>query len=121
MPQLILEYTENVLEKTNLSLLFKKCHEILTEKLPADLGSCKSRAIEQNDYYIGDGRSENAFVSLHIKVMAGRSLETLNEVAQSIMRVLKQHFDGSLKQLNLQITLELQELSHSMYFKVASV
>lgn len=120
MPQLRLEYTANIIEKNNFSQLFKQCHEILAEQLPADLASCKSRATQQDDYYIGDGNSENAFVCLQLQVFSGRSVETLNSVVQVILNVLKNHFAESLKQRNLQITLELQELSHSTYFKLMS-
>lgn len=120
MPQLTLEYTSNIIEKDRFAELFAQCHAILAEKLPTDLVNCKSRAVQQQDYYIGDGNPSNAFVSLHIKIMVGRSLGILNEVAEAILHTLQDHFAKSIQQRNMQITLELQELSHSMYFKKTS-
>ena len=120
MPQLSLEYTSNVLEHDNFSELFKQCHTILTEQLPTDLAACKSRVVKCADYYIGNGDANNAFVSLHVKVMAGRSAETLTTISNAMMQVLQQHFAQSLAQRNLQITLQMQELAPSLYFKITS-
>ena len=118
MPQLTIEYTPNIIEKNNFSDLFQTCHEILAQKLPAALQDCKSRAIQQNEYYMGAGEPNNAFVMVHLKCMEGRSKETLQMVMQEIMHTLQNHFATSLKQLNLQITLQLEELTHDKYFKV---
>jgi 5-carboxymethyl-2-hydroxymuconate isomerase len=120
MPQLILEYSANVLEQNNFTQLFKTCHEILAQKLPADLGSCKSRAIQHNIYYVGNGEPNNAFVHVSLKCMEGRSEEILQNMTQEILNVLQNHFAGSLKKLNLQISLQLGELSAKRYFRVSS-
>jgi len=79
MPQLILEFSSNILEKNNLVTLFQECHSILEKKLPTDIDSCKSRAIECHDYYIGNGEPNNAFVHISLKIMPGRSLDTLKK------------------------------------------
>ncbi len=117
MPHLILEFSSNIIEKNNLSELFKTCHIILANELPADLGSCKSRSLESNAYYIGDGRATNAFVHISVKVKPGRSEEALQRVAGKLMAVFQSYFTASLKSLNLQITLEILELQN-IYFSI---
>ncbi|MFA6038193.1 MAG: 5-carboxymethyl-2-hydroxymuconate Delta-isomerase [Legionellales bacterium] len=117
MPQLRLDYTANVIEKNDFPALFKKCHEILATTLPTKINSCKSRAMLQEDYYIGDGDTGHAFVCLQLQIMAGRPKQVRDEVVHLLLDVFKDHFSESLKQLKLQITIELQELSEELYFK----
>lgn len=119
MPQLRLEFSSNIHEKNNMNNLFRQCHSILEKNLPTALNTCKSRAIECTDFYIGDGNSRHAFVHVSLKVMPGRSGEILENVAGKIMALLKEHFAKSLETLNLQITLELMELEKT-YYKYAS-
>jgi len=120
VPQLRLDYTANIIEKNNFAALFEKCHKILADTLAVELYSCKSRAMQQEHYYIGNGDPNNAFVCLQLQVMSGRSREVLSLAVQMILTALKDHFAESLQQQKLQITLELVELSNQMYFKLSS-
>lgn len=118
MPQLTLEYSTNITESADFSVLFAKCHHLLAELLPADIASCKSRAMAQSDFYVGDGNPANAFVHLQIQVLPGRSKEKLEHIGKNILPLLKAHFTDALKKLNLQITVEVADLS-THYFKIA--
>jgi 5-carboxymethyl-2-hydroxymuconate isomerase len=119
MPQLTLEFSSNILEKTMLPELLKQCHIILSGCLPTTIESCKSRAIERNIYCVGDGQAKNAFVHLGVKILPGRSVEVKTEAANKIMEILKKHFAQSINTLNTQITLELADLPET-YFKFSS-
>jgi len=119
MPQLILEFSSNVIEKNNVLSLFKNCHSLLATMLPTDLDSCKSRSIECATYCVGNGNINNAFAHLSLKVMPGRRPDTLKKTGDSMMDLLKSYFTESLKKLNLQITLEIIELEKN-YFKITS-
>ncbi len=115
MPQLILEHSSNIFEKDDLFDILNHLNSFLSEKLPTELASCKSRSVEYQTYCIGDGSQNNAFIHINLKVMPGRSLEKLNDVGKSMMDILKQYFCKSAKQLNLQITIEISELQKTYY------
>lgn len=119
MPQLTLEYSSNIIEKTQMPALFQKCHTILAEMLPADINACKSRAIECSDFYIGNGEKTHAFVYLKIQVLPIRTQAVREATANAILPVLKEHFYASLNALALQIIVEMSELS-SIYLKVTA-
>lgn len=119
MPQLMLEFSSNIKEKNNLQNLLRDCHSILETTLPTTLQSCKSRAVERDCYCVGDGKTENAFVHVTLKVMPGRSQEILQAVGESVINLLREYFRASLKELNLQITVEILELDRN-YFKISS-
>lgn len=117
MPHLVLEYSDNVIEKNNFSQLFQQCHQILADMLPTDLMNCKSRAIECPVYYVADGKPDNAFVHLSLKIMAGRTDETLRKLGDQLMETVMEHFAESLKKKRLQISLEISSLDKN-YFKM---
>ncbi|MCC5013568.1 MULTISPECIES: 5-carboxymethyl-2-hydroxymuconate Delta-isomerase [Legionella] len=119
MPQLLLEYSANVIEKDKITAVFPLLHAVLSQDLPAQLGNCKSRAVECKDYYIADGQPQQAFILVNLTILAGRSEETLQKVGEKLIAVLKQHFSASLNKLQLQIFLEIDVLEKH-YFKITS-
>lgn len=116
MPHLILEYSANVIEKSQLNTLLKSIHPVLVEMLPADLGACKSRAIECAHFCVSNGNVNNAFVHVTLKIMSGRTEDTLKKVGEKIMAMLKAYFSESMGKLQLRISIEISELS-KIYFK----
>lgn len=118
MPHLILEYSSNVKEKDDFHKLFSGLHQILVDIAKANLESCKSRAVEHNIFYIGDGSSNHAFVHLEIRLAEGRSFKVREEVGQKALEALERFFSQSLKNLDLQITVESTEFLRNLYFKI---
>lgn len=118
MPQLILEYSSNVIEPDKE--LLKSINQFLTEILPTELSSCKSRAIRHDNFCVGNGNEKNAFIHVNLKVMPGRTVEKLNDVGNGMMKILQEYFHQSLQKLKLQITIEIGELEKT-YFKFAAV
>jgi 5-carboxymethyl-2-hydroxymuconate isomerase len=110
MPHIFLEYSDNIFE-SDFVTLFERCHAVLTQQLPTQLESCKSRALQHSVYYVGNGNPQNAFVSVSIKILPGRSEQTLQKVNQELMKLFKNFFSTSLQKLNCQITLEITEIS----------
>lgn len=110
MPHLILEYSANVSEP-DFCGFFRECHQLLTNALPTELKTCKSRAIKYQDFYVGDGDAHNAFVHLTLKIMPGRSMKVLQTVSQALLELLKKYFSESFKRGNLKISIEINELA----------
>lgn len=119
MPQITLEYSENILEKDQIKEVLKKIHEILSKILPTDINTCKSRAYACDTYLVGDGDENRAFIHCTVKVLNNRSKEVKDQAAKEVLQFFKMFFAHSLKQFPTQITIELTELSE-LYFKVAS-
>ncbi|KTD17581.1 5-carboxymethyl-2-hydroxymuconate Delta-isomerase [Legionella jordanis] len=118
MPQLTLEYSSNVIEEFPLADFFRKCHDLLSEGLPTKLQNCKSRAICHQQYFIADGQADHAFAHLQIRLLPGRSPGLLQKIAEEVIELLKVHFARSIDQLNLQLSLEIQETGN--YFKIST-
>lgn len=111
MPHLLLEYSNNILESDFIELL-QRCHTVMTSRLPTTLESCKSRVLKHDVYCVSDGKPQNAFVSVTLKIMPGRSADILHKLSEELMEMFTTHFSASRKKLNCQITLEIVEISN---------
>lgn len=109
MPQITLEYTANILEK-DLTIALSEIHRLICEMLKTEMSNCKSRVQRVNDYLIGEGEPDNAFVHLTVAVLSGRSSELLQSTGEIILHKLKNFFHQSLQKLNLQITVAIENL-----------
>ena len=117
MPHLTLEYTHNLRLSASFDELFGQLHRVLADVGGIPLGNCKSRAVRLTDYYVGDGGDNHAFVHLTIRFLAGRSTELKQEVGRQSLAVLEECFAPSSAELELQVTVEIQEIERSTYFK----
>ena len=115
MPQIILELSENIIEK-DFDQALLEIHHILSEKLPTELRSCKSRVVRQADFFIGGGEKHNAFVYLSIGVIQGRSQALLNTIGLLLMEILKRTFAESIKYLDAQLAVAIEDLPN-VYLK----
>ncbi len=118
MPHLTLEYSANIIDKPDFKNLFRDCHTALSATLPTDISGCKSRAIAHQDYYLGNGEATNAFIHVTLKIMPGRSREILDKVTQELLAIIERNFEKSIRELNLQITIEVSDLG--FYLKKAT-
>ncbi|MBS0286344.1 MAG: hypothetical protein JSR17_03560 [Proteobacteria bacterium] len=118
MPQIILEQSSNV-QETNHRELLLEIHHILTDKLPTQIEGCKSRVLIHNEYVVGNGDANNGFVHLNISVLKGRSVELLSDIGQIVMAKLTDFYAKSLKNINLQITVQIGELP-DVYLKTTT-
>lgn len=116
MPQLTLEFSANIMEKAHLIDLLNAFHQVLSQQLPTELSSCKSRAMQRDIYCVGDGSLKNAFVHVNLKVKPGRSTETLQAIGQKLMDIMHEYFNMTPQEFHMQLSLEIEELS-SLYFK----
>lgn len=109
MPHIILECSDNIIE-SDLKPICIEIQNVLVDKLSTQLESCKCRIIRHKDYVLGDGDIANAFVHLCVSIMPGREQSLINTISEFLLERLKVFFQISLNQLNLQISIRMNEL-----------
>ena len=114
MPQIELEYSSNVPE-VNFSDLFREIHLAVHEIAGIRLQNCKSRARVAEQYFIGNGEVDNAFVHLQIRFIEGRTATTKQAVGEQCLSILKQCYGVSIAAM--QITVVVDDLLRDFYFK----
>ena len=117
MPHLTLEYSDNVQAEQEWPELFLALHCILADVGGIRLENCKSRAYAAHNYLIGAGDNNAGFVHLDIRFVEGRSPEAIDSMGQELLKHLLSWFDVSQKSLDLQITVEIQDIQLARYFK----
>ncbi len=118
MPHLTLEFTGNIEQEIPTDGLFARLHRVLGDVGGVPLGNCKSRAIRLDDYYLADGDPRHAFAHLTIRFMAGRPVELKQEISRQSLAVLQEAFAPSFAQLELQVTVEVQDIERATYGKI---
>ncbi|MBI9070146.1 MAG: 5-carboxymethyl-2-hydroxymuconate Delta-isomerase [Melioribacteraceae bacterium] len=121
MPQITLEYTSNINHDINFNELFAEVHRVLSDVGNIDINNCKSRAIKLDDYYIGNGEIENAFIHLAIRLLEGREEELKRKIGWEIMKVLEDFYYQCFTQHRFQITLEINDIFKNSYFKIPRI
>jgi 5-carboxymethyl-2-hydroxymuconate isomerase len=97
--------------------LFARLHRVLAGVGAIPIGNCKSRARCLDNYYIGDGATQHAFVHLVIRFLEGRSTERKRKISRGCLEVLQETLIPSAG-LELQITVEIQDIERSTYSKM---
>jgi 5-carboxymethyl-2-hydroxymuconate isomerase len=117
MPQIVLEYSENIDLPGDNRELFGRIHQILNTVAGIRLENCKSRALMHMDYCIGNGDSSNAFVHLDVRFMEGRTNDIESRIGKDLLELLKNHFTGDPADQIVQITVEVRDIRKKEYFK----
>lgn len=112
MPHIILECSDNIVEKDLKSILVN-IQKVLVEKLPTTLESCKSRVIRHTEFVLSNDDPSNAFVHVTIKILKGRSDELLDSLSKTIIDYLVEAFKQSKGTLKFQISLNFEDLPNS--------
>jgi 5-carboxymethyl-2-hydroxymuconate isomerase len=117
MPHLTLEYTSNLDEWANDLGLLLNLHRLLQSEAGIKIDNCKSRWRMMEEWVVGDGEGESAFLHLDLRFLEGRPLATKQAVGVGALELIKKHFDQVPEELNLQVTVEIQDIKKATYFK----
>jgi len=121
MPHFIVECTENIREQADLPRLFARVNEALAATGIFPLGGIRSRAHWVDTWQMADGKQDYAFVHMTLKIGAGRSLESRQQVGEMLFALIKDHFAGLMAARYLALSFELDELHPTLNYKQNNV
>ncbi|AOP98581.1 5-carboxymethyl-2-hydroxymuconate Delta-isomerase [Enterobacter hormaechei] len=121
MPHFIAECTDNIREQADLPGLFAKVNEALAATGIFPLGGIRSRAHWLDTWQMADGKHDYAFVHMTLKIGAGRSLESREEVGEMLFALIKTHFAALMTARYLALSFELDELHPTLNYKQNNV
>jgi 5-carboxymethyl-2-hydroxymuconate isomerase len=117
MPQITLEYTANIGQEVQSPELLGGIHERVAGVVGLPIENCKGRVVVRDEYHIGAGEGNKAFVHACVRILSGRAAETRRELGETILAFMKEYFLPSKSTLDIQITVEVQEIERDAYFK----
>ncbi|WP_434523970.1 5-carboxymethyl-2-hydroxymuconate Delta-isomerase [Photorhabdus asymbiotica] len=121
MPHFYAECTENIREQANLPELFSKVNQALAETGIFPLGGIRSRAIWLDTWHMADGKHDYAFVHMTLKIGAGRSLESRQQVGEMLFTLIKEHFASLMARQYLALSFTMEELDPVLNYKQNNV
>lgn len=119
MPQISLEYSDNLFLDKTVNKLFSDIHQLLTRELPTQLANCKSRCIVRDHYFLADGQANQAFAHLHIRIMPGRSDEKKTFLGHVLLEMMNQFFQQQPPDTVLQLSVEIEDVGEHFFKKQA--
>ena len=88
MPHFIIEATDNLRSEIDFQPLFVEIHTYLAGTGIFPLGGIRSRVHWVDVYRMADGKEDDAFIHITLKIGAGRSVETLKPVGEQVFKIL---------------------------------
>lgn len=119
MPQIVIEYTDNIKTEAAIPALLKKINDTIISQEGGIFppGGTRSRAIELKDYRMADGEEDYAFVHATFKIGAGRTADQKKKVCDDIFEVIKAHFAELFARRYLALSMELYEYDERGTYK----
>jgi len=88
MPDLIMEYSSSVDERTNVQLLLEELHQALIDSQLFDVSSICSRSIRIHQWLLGDKQDREDFIHVTLDVMSGQGKEQKNQLSERLIGVM---------------------------------
>lgn len=116
MPVVHFEYTNNLAIDAQVKPFLKEAHNTLVEIIKTDLLTCRSTISCHQDYVIGDGDANNAFIQLSVRMLPGRSKETKDKLGHQLFSMIKQFFAQEIEKRETQVRVYLTEVERDFYY-----
>ena len=108
MPQLTLEYTNNL--EFDVQDVLARLHSELTATGAINLKGLKSRAVSLSEYRIADGNPKYAFVHVNLLIREGRPIKVQKDLSQRVMKVLEDTFGQRFEKNYLSLSVDIKEM-----------
>jgi 5-carboxymethyl-2-hydroxymuconate isomerase len=98
--------------------LFARIHAVLADVGAIKKANCKSRALELDRFYVGDGTGTAGFIHLDVRFLEGRTETVKHEIGTRLVAILQDCYPSPPNSAELQITVEIRDIQRSTYFKI---
>lgn len=118
MPQITLEYTNNISPDIDFKAFLAQAHKDIAELIETKPENCKSRILCRDNYVIGNGDEKNAMLYLTVEILAGRDNQQKAKLSQHLLEVLHDLLQQERKKLDLQTIVYIKDLDTENYTKL---
>lgn len=115
MPHLVLELSDNLIDRPDLRAVLLELHEVLVATGAFAREDIKSRVLRHATFAVADGAPERAFVALEIRILEGRSEAVKAAASDGALAVLERAFPASLARLPVGLSVEVRDMARASY------
>jgi len=120
MPHCILETSDNLLDQPDWRELLLAINGTLVETGLFQAGDIKSRLVRHDTFAIGDGAPDQAFVTLNVQILQGRTDEVKASLSATLLPVLTRAFPRTLAQRRCSLTVQISDIHRTSYGRKVS-
>ena len=115
MPRIIIDHSANI--PSPGQDLFHVIHEYFVSTGRFSIEDLKSRSNSYENYRVADGATENAFISIHLRIMGGREEEFRMSLSKAVLEIARNYYGNTLSDLNCNLTCFVSEIDPGAYSK----
>jgi len=108
MPHVIVEYSSNVADRTDVQSLLQQIHKRVLATGVAALGGLRTRAFAATEFVVADGAPDHGYLAAYARLAAGRSDAERAAVLAAISEAISEHLGDAAE--GLAISVEYQEI-----------
>ena len=118
MAHAIVEWTANLADEADIRGLLELIAATMRDSGGVfPWGGIRVRGIRLDDYVVADGKADDAFVNITVKMGAGRSVEFKREFFSRLFEAVKAHFAELFERRYLALSLYVEEADEAGSFK----
>lgn len=118
MPQMVIEYSDNIQNLDKEAMLLGLNHALFDTGLVNQPADIKSRIRENSDFLIGFGEEPQAYIHVRLALMTGRNEDEKNMIADRLSGFLQGFEAYQAQDLSVQLCVEIAEMPKVHYRKV---
>ncbi|HEX7554941.1 MAG TPA: 5-carboxymethyl-2-hydroxymuconate Delta-isomerase [Geothrix sp.] len=115
MPHCILEASDNLLDQPDWAGLLRAVNGTLAATGLFKVADIKSRCLRHEVFAIGDGAADQAFVTLNVQILGGRSDEVKAQLSEALLPLLTRAFPRTLAQMKCSLTVQITDIHRPSY------
>ena len=108
MPHFTIEYSANLDARVDMAKLMEVVRQAAVETGIFPLGGIRVRAVRCEQYAIGDGNPDFAFLDMVLRLGEGRDLQTRKSAGEHIFRALSAHLDPVFAKSKFALSFDMQ-------------
>jgi 5-carboxymethyl-2-hydroxymuconate isomerase len=120
MPHCLLEASDNLLDQPDWTGLLTEINGTLVAKGLFHEADIKSRLVRHGVFVIGDGARDQAFVTLTLQILGGRTDEVKEQISESLLQVLVGAFPATFAGMKCSLTVQITDIHRPSYSRAIS-
>jgi 5-carboxymethyl-2-hydroxymuconate isomerase len=115
MPHCILEASDNLLDQPDWAGLLREVNGTLAATGLFNVADIKSRFLSHGTFVIGDGAADQAFVTLTVQILDGRSDAVKARLSEALLPLLARAFPRTLAGMKTSLTVQITDIHRPSY------
>ena len=120
MPHCLLEHSSNLLDAPDWTGLLLQINRTLVATGLFTAGDIKSRAVQHRTFVIGDDAPDQAFVTLNVQILGGRTDEVKAQLSEALLPVLTSAFPRTFSEMKCSLTVQITDIHRPSYRRTLS-